>query len=85
MHPERTARRMPRPVGFWLLSLALFALLAAASAPSPLYVVYQHRWGFSPTTLTTIFAVYALALLAALLIVGGLSDHVAGGPSSPPH
>ncbi|MGW4135265.1 MFS transporter [Streptomyces mirabilis] len=80
MHPERTARRMPRPVGFWLLSLALFVFLAAASAPSPLYVVYQHRWGFSPTTLTTIFAVYALALLAALLIVGGLSDHVGRRP-----
>ncbi|MFE9867114.1 MFS transporter [Streptomyces sp. NPDC005506] len=80
MHTERPARRVPRPVGFWLLAVTLFAILAAASAPSPLYVVYQHRWGFSPIALTTIFAVYALALLVALLIVGGLSDYIGRRP-----
>lgn len=80
MHTERPARRVPRPVGFWLLAVTLFAILAAASAPSPLYVVYQHRWGFSPIALTTIFAVYALALLVALLVVGGLSDYIGRRP-----
>lgn len=43
-------------------------------------MVYQHRWGFSPIALTTIFAVYALALLVALLIVGGLSDYIGRRP-----
>ncbi|MGH3387300.1 MAG: MFS transporter [Actinomadura sp.] len=71
---------MSRPVGFWLLAAALLAFLAASGAPSPLYVVYQHRWGFSPTVLTTIFAVYVLALLLALLTVGGLSDHIGRRP-----
>ncbi|MFD9006199.1 MFS transporter [Streptomyces sp. NPDC059582] len=82
MHTKyrRPARRVSRPVGFWLLTVTLFALFVAASAPSPLYVVYQHRWGFSPTVLTTIFAVYALALLIALLIVGGLSDYIGRRP-----
>ncbi|MFD7232821.1 MFS transporter [Streptomyces sp. NPDC059881] len=80
MHPNRPVRRLPRPAGFWLLSLSLFALLTAASAPSPLYVVYQRRWGFSSTTLTLIFAVYALALLVTLLVIGGLSDHVGRRP-----
>ncbi|MFD9002331.1 MFS transporter [Streptomyces sp. NPDC059582] len=74
------ARRMPRPVGFWLLAVTLLAILAASAAPSPLYVVYQHRWNFSPATLTTIFAVYVVALLVALLIVGGLSDFIGRRP-----
>jgi predicted MFS family arabinose efflux permease len=56
----------------------LFA--AAASAPSPLYVVYQQEWGFSGTTLTVVFAVYVLGLIASLLVLGGLSDHVGRRP-----
>ena len=52
----------------------------ASSAPTPLYAVYQSRWGFSPITTTVVFGVYALAVLAALLTVGSLSDHV--GPAA---
>jgi MFS family permease len=55
-------------------------LMFAASAPSPLYTVYAARWGFSSTTLTVIFAVYAFALLAALLTTGELSDRVGRRP-----
>jgi predicted MFS family arabinose efflux permease len=58
--------------------LVLFA--AAASAPTPLYVVYQKEWGFSSATLTIIFAVYVLGLIGSLLIVGALSDHVGRRP-----
>ncbi|MEJ2865749.1 MFS transporter [Actinomycetospora flava] len=54
--------------------------LAASSVPSPLYVVYQAAWGFSASTLTIVFAVYVLFLLASLLVVGGLSDHVGRRP-----
>jgi MFS family permease len=53
---------------------------AASAVPSPLYSVYQERWGFSAGTLTAVFAVYALALLASLLVVGALSDHVGRRP-----
>ena len=56
----------------------LFA--AAASAPSPLYVVYQKEWGFSATTLTVIFAVYVFALIGSLLTIGALSDHIGRRP-----
>jgi MFS family permease len=56
----------------------LFA--AAASAPSPLYVVYQKQWGFSATTLTVIFAVYVFGLIGSLLTVGALSDYVGRRP-----
>ncbi|HEV7753871.1 MAG TPA: MFS transporter, partial [Baekduia sp.] len=51
-----------------------------SSAPSPLYVVYQATWHFSPLTLTSVFAVYVLALLVALVFAGSLSDHVGRRP-----
>ncbi|MET8956907.1 MFS transporter [Streptomyces sp. NPDC004533] len=76
----RPARRISGPVGFWLLAVTFLAFFAANSALSPLLVVYQHRWDFSPTVLTTIFAVYALGLLVALLTVGRLSDYVGRRP-----
>jgi MFS family permease len=41
-----------------------------------LYGVYQSRWLFSTTTLTAVFAVYALVLLATLLVFGSLSDYL---------
>ena len=56
------------------------AFMAASSAPSPLYVVYQQHWGFSRATLTVVFAVYVLGLLGSLLVVGALSDHVGRRP-----
>jgi MFS family permease len=55
-------------------------LLAGSSAPTPLYAVYQAAWGFSPITTTVVFGVYALAVLASLLTVGSLSDHVGRRP-----
>ncbi|MCP3802350.1 MFS transporter [Allokutzneria sp. A3M-2-11 16] len=67
-------------MAFWTLATTLFTFMAAAAAPSPLYVVYQAQWGFTGTTLTVVFGVYALALLAALVTVGALSDHVGRRP-----
>ncbi len=72
--------RLDRAPAFWLLAVILGLLLFASSAPSPLYVVYQSEWGFSAITLTSVFAIYALALLAALVFAGSLSDHVGRRP-----
>ena len=72
--------QLPRRAAFWILAATLAVLLAAASAPSPLYVVYQARWGFSSLTLTLVFAVYVLALLSSLLVAGALSDSVGRRP-----
>jgi predicted MFS family arabinose efflux permease len=54
--------------------------MASASAPMPLYPHYQSQWGFSSLVITVIFGVYALAVLAALLVLGRLSDHVGRRP-----
>jgi len=53
----------------------MLAFFAASTAPSPLYALYREAWGFSALTLTLVFASYAFALLAALLVFGALSDH----------
>lgn len=66
--------------GFWVVTAILGLFLVAATAPSPLYGVYAVRFHFSPVTLTTVFAVYALALLATLLFTGPLSDVVGRRP-----
>jgi predicted MFS family arabinose efflux permease len=73
-------RRLPPKVAFSLQASLVVSFLAASSAPTPLYAVYQASWGFSPITTTVIFGVYALAVLAALLTVGKLSDHVGRRP-----
>lgn len=72
--------RLGRPAAFVLSILALASLMSAASAPSPIYPLYQQRWGFSAFTLTIIFAIYVVALLATLLVVGSLSDHLGRRP-----
>lgn len=77
---EGRSLRVSRAAGFWIFGVALLGLLTAAGAPSPLYVVFQQRFGFSSITLTIVFAVYALALLLALVTVGALSDHVGRRP-----
>jgi MFS family permease len=74
----RTA--LSRGAAFWLLGVVMGFLLFAASAPSPMYVIYQARWHFSATTLTAVFAVYAIAVLVALMAFGSLSDHVGRRP-----
>jgi len=53
---------------------------AISAVPSPLYALYQDRWGFSSATLTEVFAIYVVALLVSLLVFGALSDHVGRRP-----
>jgi MFS family permease len=67
-------------VSFWTLAGVFVLLMFAVSAPSPLYSVYQANWRFSDTTLTAVFAIYAIALLLTLLFCGALSDHLGRRP-----
>lgn len=72
--------QLSRPAAFWSVALLLVLVLAASGVPSPLYQVYAEEFGFSSGIITVVFAVYAFALLAALLTVGALSDHVGRRP-----
>ena len=81
--PATRAGHLPRLSGMpaiVLLASLIVALLAASSAPTPLYAIYQARWGFSPITTTVVFGVYALAVLVSLLTLGKLSDHLGRRP-----
>ncbi|HXC59288.1 MAG TPA: MFS transporter [Steroidobacteraceae bacterium] len=72
--------RLPPAVAFPVLASVTVSFLASASAPTPLYPTYQAEWGFSPLAVTTIFGVYAIAVLVALLFFGRLSDHLGRKP-----
>jgi predicted MFS family arabinose efflux permease len=73
-------RALSQRASFALQVSIVVLLLAASSAPTPLYAVYRAEWGFAPVTLTVVFGVYAVAVLVALVTVGRLSDHVGRRP-----
>lgn len=64
----------------WFLAITLLSFLAASTAPTPLYHLYQEQLHFSAATLTVIFGIYAISLLVALLTVGSLSDYLGRKP-----
>ena len=74
------ASRVSRTTAFWSIAGVLLLVLAASAAPSPLYRVYQDQLGFGSGVLTVVFGIYAFALLASLLVVGALSDHIGRRP-----
>jgi MFS family permease len=80
VRPAVRNRRLSRPVAFPAIAAIFVTFTAASAAPSPLYIVYQHLWGFSAITLTVVFAVYVFGLIGSLLVLGALSDHVGRRP-----
>jgi predicted MFS family arabinose efflux permease len=78
--PTGVRGRLPARAAFFLQVSIVVSLLAGSAAPTPLYALYQREWGFSPIITTVVFGVYALAVLAALLTAGSLSDHVGRRP-----
>src|SRR5713226_7349203 len=80
MAPTAGWPRLPVRVAFYLEASIIVAFLAASVAPTPLYAIYQAQWGFSAITVTVVFGIYALAVLAALLSAGSLSDYIGRRP-----
>ncbi|MFD5066285.1 MFS transporter, partial [Streptomyces sp. NPDC058394] len=62
------------------VTFAFWITMAGTTAPTPLYPVYGEEFGFSPITVTVIFAVYALGVVVGLLAFGRLSDQVGRRP-----
>ena len=58
---------LTRAAGFWLIAVLLVLVLCAASAPTPLYGVYQRLWGLPTFTLTSV-AVIALAAITSVAV-----------------
>ncbi|WP_369265038.1 hypothetical protein [Streptomyces sp. R35] len=72
--------RRPGVGSLVLLASIVISLLAASSAPNPLYARYAAAWRFSPITTTVVFGAYAIAVLLSLLIFGRVSDHIGRRP-----
>ncbi len=73
-------RRATRRVAFWLLAFVFAATMLGTTLPTPLYDIYQAQWHFSAAMVTVIFAVYAAAVLATLLLAGRSSDQAGRKP-----
>ncbi|MFK3795994.1 MFS transporter [Pseudomonas sp. NPDC088444] len=73
-------QRLSPRTRFWLLASITLSFLAGSSVPTPIYPIYQSAWHFSAVTITLIFSVYALSVLAALLVFGRVSDYIGRRP-----
>ena len=82
LEPPPSARRptTAREAAFWLVAAVLTCLMLGTTLPTPLYVIWQSQWHFPAVLVTVIFAVYAVAVLAALLFAGRSSDQAGRKP-----
>jgi MFS family permease len=67
-------------MSFWLVVAAQVLLFAGSNLPTPLFPLYQHRYGFGPGTVTALFAVYVVPLIPTLLLVGRVADRIGRRP-----
>jgi MFS family permease len=78
------ARPDPSPRGgriaFALVAVAFAVAMLGTTIPAPLYGLYREEFGFSAFLVTVIFAVYAVGVIAALLLFGALSDQIGRKP-----
>ncbi|MCW2966196.1 MAG: transporter [Actinomycetia bacterium] len=66
--------RLPHNQGFWAVAFAFMVVMGFSAVPAPLYGLYAVRDGFGSLTITVVFAVYALGVIASLFLAGHLSD-----------
>src|ERR1700748_184516 len=79
-----TERPKARPAAsfrpFFIVAGFILVALMASSTPTPLYSIYAAQWHFSALAVTEVYAVYAICVLVALLLAGGLSDLIGRRP-----
>ncbi|WP_438289773.1 MFS transporter [Streptomyces sp. HUAS TT7] len=64
-----------------LLGGAVFVVcMVGTTLPTPLYGLYQDKFGFSELTVTVVYAVYAFGVIGVLLLAGNVSDAVGRRP-----
>ena len=68
--------RVRSSTAFYVVGGSWLAAMAGSNLATPLYAVYEKRFGFSSAALTLVFATYALVLAPALLVFGQLSDRL---------
>lgn len=76
--------RSPAPAGgvlsgtssLWTVAAVLGLMFMGGVLPTPLYPTYQKEFHFSEIVLTLLFAIYVAGALAALLVLGRVSDQI---------
>ncbi len=76
----RSAPAAPGRIRFAGLGYTLVVLLTGTNLATPLYASYEHVFHLSPLDVTLLVAVYAAAVIVALLACGPLSDTVGYRP-----
>ena len=66
--------------GFVLAAFAFFVAMLGTTLPTPLYPLFEERYAFGPLLVTVIFAVYALGVIAGLILFGNVSDQLGRKP-----
>lgn len=74
--PVSTRSRVSHGAGFWIVATTFLLVMAYSTVPTPLYALYQARDGFPVSTITVIFAAYAVGVVFSLFFVGHISDWV---------
>lgn len=73
-------RARSNTAGFVAVSYALLVTMIGTTLPTPLYPLYQSRFGFGELVITVIFAVYAVGVICGLILTGRLSDEIGRRP-----
>ena len=61
---------------FWFVAFAFSVNMAGTTLPTPLYPLYQKALGLDPLAITLVFAIYAIGVIAGLMMFGRLSDAI---------
>lgn len=64
----------------WLGGAVFAVCMAGTTLPTPLYGLYQEKFGFSELIVTVVYAVYAFGVIGVLLVAGNASDAVGRRP-----
>ena len=69
-----------RALMFVAIAATFAVTMMGTTLPTPLYPIYQAEMGFSQLMITVIFAVYAVGVIAALIVTGAWSDQIGRRP-----
>jgi MFS family permease len=69
-------RTLSRRASFAVSAAIVGLALWTSGAPAITYPLYAEEWHLTTTTTTVIFALYPIALVVSLAIVGNLSDYI---------
>lgn len=62
-----------RRYSFWLVAYCLCITLLGTNLPAPLYALYRTEWQLSSGTVTFVYALYALIVIPAIIVVAQFS------------